>query len=188
MGGPSGEHRRRLPGRGTDHLEDVVAWLLTTGAVGVVLLAVLVGQVGYAHTAARSHAEAATRTPTRARLLEDVDGTAVTDGGRPRTVLAQWDAPDGHEAQGRVVVSTRHAAGDSLSIWTDRAGRVVPAPLSVGSAVIVAWMWGLAVALAGWALLALVWTAVRAWTARRNAAAWAREWAGVEPWWSGRVP
>jgi hypothetical protein len=29
---------------------------------------------------------------------------------------------------------------------------------------------------------------VRAATARHNAAAWAREWALVEPTWSGRVP
>jgi len=45
-----------------------------------------------------------------------------------------------------------------------------------------------AITLGGWAVLALVWTTVRAATARRNATAWAREWAVVEPDWSGRVP
>jgi hypothetical protein len=37
-------------------------------------------------------------------------------------------------------------------------------------------------------VLVLLWTGVRALTAHRNAAAWAREWALVEPGWSGRVP
>jgi hypothetical protein len=59
---------------------------------------------------------------------------------------------------------------------------------SAGTATVVGWTWGVAVVLAGWAVLALLWAAVRAATARRNAAAWAREWALVEPTWSGRAP
>jgi hypothetical protein len=91
-------------------------------------------------------------------------------------------------AQGRVVVTTKHVVGDTVSIWIDRTGRLALAPTQPGTATAVGWTWGVAVTLGGWALLALLWTAVRAATARRNAAAWAREWAVVEPNWSGRVP
>jgi hypothetical protein len=75
-----------------------------------------------------------------------------------------------------------------VSVWMDRTGRLTQAPTSPANATAVGWTWGIAVALAGWAVLALAWTAVRTLTARRNAAAWAREWALVEPTWSGRVP
>jgi hypothetical protein len=91
-------------------------------------------------------------------------------------------------AQGRVVVTSKHVVGDTVSIWVDRTARLAPAPTPAGTATAVGWTWGVAVTLGGWAVLALLWTAVRAATARRNAAAWAREWAVVEPNWSGRVP
>ena len=70
----------------------------------------------------------------------------------------------------------------------DRAGQARARPHQPGAATAVGWTWGVAVTLGGWAVLALLWTAVRAATARRNATAWAREWAVVEPNWSGRVP
>jgi len=177
---------RSLRARGTDRFEDLVAWVLLSCAAGVVLLAMAVGQAGAAHTLDRSQAEAAARTPARAELLEDVDGAVLVDGSR--NALARWTGPDGRVAQGRVVVTSQHVVGDVVSIWTDRTGRVVPAPTKPSAASAVGWTWGVAVTLGGWAVLALIWTAVRAATARRNAAAWAREWAVVEPGWSGRVP
>ena len=179
---------RSLRARGTDRFEDLVAWVLTSCAAGVVLLAVAVGQAGAAHTLDRSRAEAAARTPARAELLEDVDGAVLADGSRSRNALARWTGPDGRVAQGRVAVTSQHVVGDTVSIWTDRTGRVVAAPTKPSAASAVGWTWGVAVTLGGWAVLALLWIAVRAVTARRNAAAWAREWAVVEPNWSGRVP
>jgi hypothetical protein len=162
--------------------------VLTTCAAGVVLLAVSVGQVGAEHTLARSRAEAAARTPARAELLEDVDGATLSDGSRSRTALAQWVTPDGRVTQGRVIVTSTGSAGDSVPIWTDGSGRLAQAPTSEGTATAVGWTWGVAVAIGGWSVLALLWSGVRALTARRNAAAWAKEWALVEPGWSGRVP
>lgn len=186
---PRGRRRSRgLRARGTDRLEDFVAWLLTSLAAGIVLLAVGIGQMGHDHTLQRASAESAARTPAAATLLEDADGALLVDGSRPRTALAQWNTADGREVQGRIVVSTRHVAGDIVSVWLDRTGHVVAAPINPTSASVVGWTWGLAVVLAGWAVLALLWTGVRAWTEHHNAATWAREWAMVEPTWSGRVP
>ncbi|HEY0813347.1 MAG TPA: hypothetical protein VGE11_08680 [Pseudonocardia sp.] len=183
-----GDRARGLRARTTDRFEDVVAWALTTCAAATVLLAVAIGQFGSDATLARANAEAAARTPARAELLEDVDGVLVADGSPPRTAPARWTAPDGRVTQGRVIVSSPHASGDTVPIWLDRTGRLVPAPMQASSATVVGWTWGVAVVLGGWAMLALLWTGVRGWTARRNAAGWAREWALVEPSWSGRVP
>lgn len=187
--GPRGGRRSRgLRARGTDRFEDFVAWLLTSLAAGTVLLAIGVGQMGHDHALLRASTESAARTPAGATLLEDADGTLLADGSRPRTALARWTTPDGREVQGRVVVTTRHVAGDVVPVWLDRTGRLVAAPISPASASVVGWTWGVAVVLGGWAVLALLWTGVRAWTTHRNAATWAREWAMVEPTWSGRVP
>jgi len=179
---------RSLRVRRTDRIEDLVAWLLTSCGAGVVLLAIAVGQAGAQHTVDRSRAETSARTPARAELLEDVDGAALADGSRSRTAIARWVGPDGRVTQGRVLVTSQHVVGDTVSIWTDRTGKLVPAPTKPSAASAVGWTWGVVVTLGGWAVLALLWTAVRAVTARRNAAAWAREWAVVEPNWSGRVP
>jgi hypothetical protein len=157
-------------------------------AAGVVLLAVAVGQLGAEHTLARSRAEAAARTPVRAELLEDVDGATQADGSRSHTALARWFTPDGRVTQGRVIVTSARSVGDTVPIWTDGTGRLAQAPTSEGTATAVGWTWGVAIAIAGWSVLALLWTGLRALTARRNAAAWAKEWALVEPDWSGRVP
>jgi hypothetical protein len=177
-----------LRARSTDRIEDFVAWVLTTCAAAMLLVALAIGQLGYDVTQVRASAEAAARTPARATLLEDVDSTVLGDGSRPRTALARWTTPDGRDTQGRVIIAARHAMGDTVPVWVDRTGRLVPAPMTASSATVVGWTWGVAVVLGGWATLALLWTAVRAWTARRNAASWAREWALVEPSWSGRVP
>lgn len=182
VGGWQARRGRRLPNRGTDRVEDVVAWLLTTCAAGVVLIAIAVGHLGAEQTLARSRAEAAARSPALAELMEDVDGV------RSRTALARWTGPDGRLTQGQVVVNARHSVGDTVPIWTDRMGGLAQAPTPPATATTVAWTWGVAVVLAGWAVLALLWAGVRTLTARRNAAAWAREWAQVEPTWSGRVP
>jgi hypothetical protein len=66
-----------------------------------------------------------------------------------------------------------------------RARDAVPEPGAAG-ATFAAWAWGGAVALAGWAALGLAWLGLRALTSRRNARAWERDWARVEPRWSGR--
>lgn len=182
------QRARSLRARATDRFEDLVAWVLTTCAAAVVLLAIAVGHLGAEHTLARSRVETAARTPARAELLEDVDGASLTDSSRTRTALARWTGPDGRVAQGRVLVTTQHTVGDAVSIWVDRTGTLTQAPTKSGTATAVGWTWGVAVTLGGWAVLALLWAAVRAATARRNAAAWAREWAVVEPTWSGRVP
>ena len=81
----------------------------------------------------------------------------------------------------------RHAAGDTVPVWLDRTGRVVAGPPTPATLVAVGWIWGVLAALAGWAVLLLAWFGVQRATAVRNQAAWARDWARVEPGWSGRV-
>ena len=96
-----------LPRRGTDRVEDAVAWVLLTcapsGAVGVVS-----GMAVYAATVERGRVEAAERTPTTAVLTQDVPSVAVTN---PTT--------------GRMPAS---------ATWRDRAGTVHTGIVDAGRA------------------------------------------------------
>ena len=75
-------------------------------------------------------------------------------------------------------------AGSTVTVWLDRAGRVVADPARRSAEPVA---FGVSAALAAialsWAVLSLLWSTVCRLTAAHNAAAWAREWAHAEPRW-----
>jgi hypothetical protein len=162
-------------------VEDAAAWLLMALALITVLGAVAVGGSGYSGALERVRAEAAERTMVPAVLGEP----ATTIG--PQQVRATWTGPDGVVVTGQVPVRDRHPAGAEVRIWLDARGHVTSAPMDQGAAVAVGWIRGVLAALCGWSLLALAWVGVRRAISARNAAAWERGWARVEPSWSGRA-
>ena len=93
-----------------------------------------------------------------------------------------WTAADGvvHVVEVRVPPALR--AGSAVTVWLDRTGRVVADPAErTAEAVAFGVSAALAVVALSWAVLSLLWSTVCRLTAARNAAAWAREWARVEP-------
>jgi hypothetical protein len=97
-----------------------------------------------------------------------------------------WVDRRGVQHSARTDVRGPHPAGDTLAGWTDRSDRLVPAPTSASSAVLLSAWWA-GVLLAGiLAALAAIWWALTRWTLSRNCQRWAWEWAEVEPIWSGR--
>jgi hypothetical protein len=192
-GRPERRRDTRLAGRTTDRVEDLAAWLTVAFALLVVVAAVVIGRVGHDLARAAATAEAADHIAVDAVLLEATDRWPST-ARSPRSndgVPARWTAPAGAQAGAAVVgtvpVTGRHAAGDTVPVWLDGTGRVVAAPPTPATLVAVGWIWGVLAALAGWAVLLLAWLGVQRATAVRNQAAWARDWARVEPGWSGRV-
>ncbi len=206
---PAGPYRPgRARARATDRVEDAVAWLVVTLALATAVAAVVVGTAGYAHVMVRVRAETAGRTPARAVLLEPAGATvllpesalpesalpesalpgdpAPRDPSDPQRPMARWTTPTGERAVARITVAEPHPPGATVPIWLDRTGRVVPPPEREPAAIAAGAMWGALTAIVGWLALALAWWAVRWVVARRNAAAWAREWRRVEPGWSGR--
>jgi len=172
--------RRQNGARLTDRIEDLVGWLLMLLAVGLIAPAVLVGHVVHDYTAARERADASGRVAMHAGPLDTNESTA----SGLRMVLAQRASPGGHPTADHVEVTPGHATNEIVLVGVE--GDAVTSPAGAGPAAVAGWLTGCAVVLAGWALLALAWIGVRAITARRNAATWAREWALVEPEWSGR--
>ena len=74
-----------------------------------------------------------------------------------------------------------------MPIWVDREGRHAPAPPTRVDAVVLGVVAAVGVVVVGCLALAGTWLGVRSWIRALNTAAWAREWALVEPEWSGRV-
>lgn len=190
---PEGGHAGRPAGaarlgrRPTDRAEDALAWALAAAALLVLLAAVLLGWTAAADGAARAARDAVHVTPVRAVLLE---ATPLNDGpgawAAPALVPARLVGAPGGERVVPVPVRGYAVAGTEVPAWVDRAGAVVPEPRTAGDA---AWG-GVVVAVTvlalGWLVVGAAWSGTRAVLLRCNAAAWEREWAAVEPVWSGR--
>ncbi len=170
-------------------MEDVVAWLLVSlgllGALGAVLVGVA------AHDAALAPGRPGGLTPVHVVLLADAPpaaaGTRLIPSALP-WVPVSWTSADGVEHVGELRLRAPLAAGDTVTAWSDREGRLTVRPsehatdaaaFGVGA--------GLTAAALAWGLLVGAWSGVRRATAARNDAAWTREWARVEPVWRRQV-
>lgn len=184
----AGSCNRNFPMRSTDWAEGVGEWaLITLGLVGVVL-SLVVGFGTYGSTLEQSRAEAAGRSQVQAVVTKDPMGVPDPEGRGSYLVTAtvRWTGTGGMERTGETQVPVGHVAGDAVPVWMDKKGQLVPAPTSTGDAYIVAFF-AAGLTLAGAAgVLALLHSGMRRWVLRANCAGWEREWAAIEPSWSGR--
>jgi hypothetical protein len=169
--------------RRTDRVEDLVAWLLTCLGLLALLGSVAVGHAAHGAALGRDGAPA----PVRAVLLKDAPPVSAVHQRGPTTpprVPASWTAVDGTVHVVEAIAPSGQRAGSAVVVWLDRAGRVVADPSERGAeALAFGVSAGLTVVALSWAVLAVLWSVVCRMTAACNAAAWAREWASVEPRW-----
>jgi len=116
-----------LPGRRTDRLEDLVAWALMSLGLFAVLGSVLLGHAAYDAALGRG----APPSPVQAVLLADAPRAPAADQRVPalqQLARVTWTAADGvvHVVEVRVPPAQR--AGSAVTVWLDRAGRVVVDP------------------------------------------------------------
>jgi hypothetical protein len=200
-------HRRRLrkapcrldrtdpsfPTRPADRLEDVAAWVLMSLALLTVLAAVVVGRSAFDVALTRGHVAGA--TPVRAVLLADAVPTPAAGTGAPdsspmpsRLVPVAWTGSDGVERTAELAVPAPMPAGTEVTMWLNGDRQPTTGAAARPQAMVFGIGVGRTVATFFWALLAVAWGAVQRISAACHAAAWAREWARVEPLWSRRVP
>jgi hypothetical protein len=183
MAAPPG--RAGLPRRRSDRLADLTAWVVCALALVALGAALLVGLGIHGGLSARAAAEARDRNPLTVVVAEDVP--VVPESGSRIPADVRWTGPDGVERTGRTEVSAPKHVGDEVDAWMTDDGRLVRAPLggqevafvAVTSAGTLLLLCG--VTLAGLGRLAF------AGVARVRAAEWEREWAEVEPRWTGRA-
>lgn len=178
----------RLVDRGRSGLA-LLTGLLLAGAVAGGVLAGLLGlhlEQGLAvrQAAARHRIIALVESVTHASN----QSTAVDTGAGKTTASgrAVWTGPDGRRRAGVVTIPDSTAAGSRAQIWIDRQGNAVEPPTTAATAAADGALTGAVVFVLGGATVlgGLAGAARR--IDRRAAGAWEREWAAVEPAWTGR--
>ncbi|GAA4547135.1 hypothetical protein GCM10023175_30820 [Pseudonocardia xishanensis] len=156
------------------------------GIAGVVI-AVLFGWAAVSGGRIRAVHEQTSRARVEATVLTAGVRDGV-EGGRTR-VSAVWRPPGAGPHTGPLMVTGVPRPGDVEPLWVDRTtGEPAPPPTRVATAVVRGLTTGAvacAIVLAG---VALLWLGVHAGTRLVNSRRWARDWARVEPTWSGRSP
>jgi hypothetical protein len=181
---------RRIPRRGTDWLEDAAAWvLISLGLLGAAL-SIIAGMQVHGSLLERARLESSARTPVRAVLLQDAPVIPSADdqeNGPMVQVPVRWVDTDGTERVNEATVTGLPRAGDTVRLWADRGHHLVPPPTNADDAAaagVVATGISLVLSVA---LLLVLWCGVRHFAFARNRVRWEREWAEVEPRWSGRT-
>ncbi|MFF9488014.1 hypothetical protein [Streptomyces sp. NPDC014676] len=181
---------RRNPLRRRSDLAE--AWL----GLAAVVLALLLGALSGLTAAGAVDGSLAERrertTPVPAVLAEDAAGLSASvtqDGDRDGGVWTKvrWTAPDGTGRTGRAEVDPGSPAGTGVTVWTDPAGRLVPAPPDGAEARFQTVMAGITVAVAAGGAVLLGGWLVRARLRLRSLAEWETEWRQVEPSWRKRM-
>ncbi len=184
----------RLQRRSIDTIEDLVTWTLITLALLTAVLAATVAARRYGEWMHRAEIETRERTQVQAVLLEPAPQLfAVDSQGRavrllPAPVPVRYTAPDGTEQLAQAHVMGPRPAGVTVPMWLDRSGELTSAPTRGIDAVRYAAAGGLGVLAIGAAILVCSGAAFRSELQRITMARWEREWARVEPRWSGRTP
>ncbi|MFE2914826.1 hypothetical protein ACFXI0_07510 [Kitasatospora indigofera] len=159
-----------------------VALLLSFALALLTALAVLrAGQREARYEGQHHHHVTAT---TVAAAVADTTGSRSGVGGFH--TQARWQFPPGVRGTGPVEVGSAVPAGTEIRIWVDDHGRRVSAPRPGTEIATTAVLTGTgAMTLLSGVVLAAYWLGNRR-IDRGTAAAWAKEWEGVEPEWSGR--
>lgn len=175
----------RPPRRRTDRVGDAAAWLLTAAGLFLLLFGVFVGVS--AHRTMTERARAAERELVRMDAVLVADPSMNVGGPEYQPMReARYVDAAGREHDVVVPVAGQVPAGSSVTVWVDRDGRPAAAPPTTVDAVVLGIAAGVGVVGLAGAGLAGLWSCVRWWQLARDTAAWAREWAVVEPEWSGR--
>jgi hypothetical protein len=159
----------------------VVAGLAVAFLAGVPLAAVAAGHYAYDHASRTAAVQRAAWRQVPARLLT----TVPTSGyGDQATVPGRWTAPDGRRRTGMVPAPADAAAGGTVMVWVDEAGRLTGPPLQPSlvpgqamlAAIFAALVFAIIVVCAG----LLAHTALD----RRRLAAWDAQWRATGPQWT----
>ncbi|SBT89589.1 hypothetical protein GA0115233_101082 [Streptomyces sp. DI166] len=160
---------------------DVVeSWVLLGAWAATVLVGVAVGLITSGSVERGMARERAEWRPAQARLTQ---GTPGVPNGEQMWAKVSWTAPDGSHRTGQVRVSPGRAAGSAVTVWTDRAGRLVTAPATAAQARLRA---ALAGVLVGTGAAMVPFAGGRTLCGRlerQRIDQWAAEWARFGPMW-----
>jgi len=175
--------------RGSDRVQFAARVLLLTLLVTAAPVALAVAGATGSQTRSLADAQAAVRHQVDATLLADAPPAGdASHGAVVSPVRASWTAPSGIEREGIIDVRADVEAGNTVTIWVDRAGGWTRRPLGTADVVSRAIAYGVATFLGISTLATAGYLVVSALLDRHRMRRWAADWAVVEPVWSRKVP
>jgi hypothetical protein len=163
--------------------------LLVAALLLAPLPALLVGSLAYQHGRQEAAAQLAQRQRVTAVTLAPAGHGRIRVGEQlDVSVAARWSLPAGHPRTGQVLVPPGTRAGTAVPLWVDAEGEPAKAPRSTADIAADAWFAAAGTLAAMGAFTVTGVALVRRSLDRRDDLAWARQWAEVEPEWSGRRP
>jgi hypothetical protein len=173
--------------RATDRAETAVLILLTAAFLVGAPLSALAAGAGVHSAAQREYlAQHASRYQVTA-TIERAAGRPAPDGNLTTEVAGRWTMPDGTVTHAEMAVSIGYTPGDTLRVWTTRAGELTTPPMAQAQVTSLTEL----ATVAGAAALALVvgvaGVLARWWLNRRRMAAWDADWRVTGPRWTTRA-
>jgi hypothetical protein len=174
-----------------DRVAAVVAFLALLVALVAVPVAVRIGLDTHDTRLQAAVEQAEYGYRTGAVLQEDAGLTAMPGGpggsiAGPVTAPALWRTPSGEQREGRILVDSTLRAGDTVTVWLNADGNIIPPPATSSEITAAAVFAGIqALVLIELAVLAALWL-VRRLIGWARLSSWEAEWAKVEPEWTHR--
>jgi hypothetical protein len=180
--------RSQFPPRRLDVLTAAAECVLLTAALVGVLCSLALG-VRVSHAVAdQANAQSHDRIAVPA-VITHINGLPDPDSrsSYPVSVAIRWTGRDGLNRVGTTQVRGQPSPGDTVTAWVDRTtNRIVPAPKTMADALFAALgIWLFTLTGLG-AAVGICWAGLRRCSLAAACAAWEREWATIEPIWTGR--
>jgi len=161
----------------------VVAGLAVVFLAGAPLAAVAVGHYADHHASRTAAAQRAAWHQVPAKLLTTVPTSGYEDGA---TVSARWTAPDGGRRTGMIPAPTAAAAGATVMVWVDEAGRLTGPPLQPSLVPGQAMMAGIFAALVFAIIVVCAGLLAHVALDQRRLGAWGAQWRATGPQWTSQ--
>ena len=168
-------------------MEDAAAWMVTAAGLFVLLLACSAGSTCIVPSVTWGVLPSGkgprwTRSWFADAPLWEQEPAGPAVASRP----ARYTDAAGRQREVVLIIPGRPPTGTVVAVWVDREGAMTARPPTPADAVVLGVVTALGITAVGGVALLAVSIVVRRQSDRRNAAAWAREWAHVEPEWSCR--
>ncbi|MFJ6725515.1 MULTISPECIES: hypothetical protein [unclassified Streptomyces] len=163
--------------------DTVEAWVVLGAGVLTLLCGLLAAWAAARTVETELARERVEWRPVAARLGEAAPGRAGARSADQVWARVGWTGPDGSAHTGQVRVAPGSAPGTTVTVWTDRRGRLVTEPASATQARVRALLVGGLAGVAAATVPLAAGRALRGGMERRRVERWGTEWARFEVMW-----
>ncbi|GIH26495.1 hypothetical protein Aph01nite_48050 [Acrocarpospora phusangensis] len=169
--------------RRSDRVEGLIRLLSVFGLLASVVLGALFGVRTYREGLRLEAEQQRSRHPVDATLLETAGPKLTVASPAAGPVMAAWKGPNGIPHQGIIDAPALWHKGQTVHVWVDDRGEIVPRPRDRETTFISGMTVGVAIPVFTLAAVSLLLLTTRLLAVRRARNQWAAEWTAVEPTW-----